>query len=71
MMLNINKKSNYDSNRKLLCFGMRMLRCCCTERFFPLCGSEEQPVLKDVFWFVWLEFIKSKISHSGMLVLKA
>lgn len=39
--------------------------------FFPLCGGGEQSVLKDVFWLVWLEFIKSKVSHSGMFVLKA
>jgi len=71
MMLGINKNHNYDSTRKLLCFGIQMLRCCCTEWFFPLCGGGEQSVLKDVFWLVWLKFIKSKVSHSGMFVLKA
>lgn len=73
MMFSINKKSNCDNSRKLLCFGMQMLRCCCTKcgLFAPLCGGGEQSVLKDVFWLVWLAFIKSKVSHSGMFVLKA
>lgn len=64
--------SNYNSDRKSLCFRMQMLRYCCTVVIFsPPCGSGEQAVLKDVLWLAWLQFIKSKVSRSGLFVLKA
>lgn len=57
-----------------------VLECTCEEivvlsvvllLFFPPCGGGEQAVLKDVLWLAWLQFIKSKVSCSGMFALKA
>lgn len=56
----------WNAHVKKLLFWV--LFCC---YFFPPCGGGEQAVLKDVLWLAWLQFIKSKVSCSGMFALKA